>query len=143
MFKVNNKNTRTFPAEQLHLLRSGVLIVILWTYLTPCSSVFIVNFEHVIAGCVIMIIYTISYKKTDRWLLRVLRVDIQVLRVDRRVLQMNKRMDRLALREAKRVLWVDKRVLRVEKRVKRVLRVVERVLWVTRRLLQVTRWVLR
>ena len=50
MFKVNNKNTRTFPAEQLHLLRSGVLIVILWTYLTPCSSVFIVNFEHVIAS---------------------------------------------------------------------------------------------
>ena len=33
MFKVNNKDTRTT----------------LWTYFTPCSSFFIVNFEHVIA----------------------------------------------------------------------------------------------
>ena len=35
MFKVNNKDTRTTPMP---------------TYFTPCSSVFIANFEHVIAG---------------------------------------------------------------------------------------------
>ena len=35
MFKVNNKDTRTTP---------------MLTYFTPCSSVFIVIFEHVIAG---------------------------------------------------------------------------------------------
>ena len=33
MFEVNNKDTRTTP-----------------TYFTPCSSVSIVNFEHVISG---------------------------------------------------------------------------------------------
>ena len=35
MLKVNNKDTRMTPME---------------TYSTPCSSVSIVNFEHVIAG---------------------------------------------------------------------------------------------
>ena len=34
MFKVNNKNTRTMCGA----------------YFTPCSSVYIVDFEHVIAG---------------------------------------------------------------------------------------------
>ena len=34
MFKVNNKDTRTTPLA----------------YFTPCSSVSIVNFKHVIAG---------------------------------------------------------------------------------------------
>ena len=33
MFKVNNKDTRTY-----------------WTYFTPCSSDSIANFEHIIAG---------------------------------------------------------------------------------------------
>ena len=36
MYKVNNKDTRTTPMA----------------YFTPCSSVSIVNFEHVIAGWV-------------------------------------------------------------------------------------------
>ena len=36
MFKVNNKDTRTTPASL--------------TQLTPCSSVFVVKFEQVIAG---------------------------------------------------------------------------------------------
>ena len=42
MFKVNNKDTRTTP------------VVSFWCLSTPCSSVSIVNFEHVIAswdGC--------------------------------------------------------------------------------------------
>ena len=38
MFKVNKKYTRTTTLA-------------LWTYFTPCSSVSIVSFEHVIAGC--------------------------------------------------------------------------------------------
>ena len=38
MFKVNNKDTRTTYTRM--------------TYFTPCSSVSIVNFEHVIAGWV-------------------------------------------------------------------------------------------
>ena len=36
MFKVNNKDTRT-------------TIFLLWAYFTPCSSVSVVNFEHVAA----------------------------------------------------------------------------------------------
>ena len=43
MFKVNNKDTRTTPWR-----RSGVFIVN-FQHFTPCSSVSIVNFEHVIA----------------------------------------------------------------------------------------------
>ena len=39
MFKVDNKDTRT-----------TLFIVLLITYFTPCSSVSIVNFEHVIAS---------------------------------------------------------------------------------------------
>ena len=41
MFKINNKVTGDWR-------RSGNFK--LWTYFTPCSSVSIVNFEHVIAG---------------------------------------------------------------------------------------------
>ena len=37
MFSVNNKDTRKMP------------MAILWTYSTPCSSISIVNFEHVTA----------------------------------------------------------------------------------------------
>ena len=37
MFKVNNKDTRKTSLASL-------------AYITPCSSVSIVNFEHVIAG---------------------------------------------------------------------------------------------
>ena len=40
MFKVHNKDTRC---------RSGVFIVNFGKYLTPCSTVSIVNFKHVIA----------------------------------------------------------------------------------------------
>ena len=40
MLKVNNKDTRTTPMASP------------WTYFTPCSSVSIVNFEHLIAGWV-------------------------------------------------------------------------------------------
>ena len=42
MFKVNNKDTRK--------RRSGVFIVNLNIYITPCSSVSIVNFEQVNGG---------------------------------------------------------------------------------------------
>ena len=45
MFKVSNKGTRTTQAWR----RSGAFIVN-FEYLTPCSSVSSVNFEHVIAG---------------------------------------------------------------------------------------------
>ena len=55
LLKVNNRNSRT---------RCGICSELtiktlerrqwrqLWTYFTPCSSVSIVNFEHVIAGWV-------------------------------------------------------------------------------------------
>ena len=33
--------------------RSGAFIINFWTYFTPCFSVSIVNFEHVIAGWVV------------------------------------------------------------------------------------------
>ena len=42
MFKVNNKETRTTPMALF-----WCLYCYLWTYFTPCSSVSIVNFEHV------------------------------------------------------------------------------------------------
>ena len=44
MFKVNNENTKTTPMASFWCFYWE-----LWTYFTPCSSVFIVNFEHVIA----------------------------------------------------------------------------------------------
>ena len=44
MFKVNNKNTKATPMASVWCLYWE-----LWTYFTPCSSVFIVNFENVIA----------------------------------------------------------------------------------------------
>ena len=40
VFKVNNEDTRV----------SFWCLYILWTYFKPYSSVFIVNFEHIIAG---------------------------------------------------------------------------------------------
>ena len=47
MFKGNNKDTKTTP------LASYFIFHILYrTYFTPCSSVSIVNFEHVIANWV-------------------------------------------------------------------------------------------
>ena len=49
MFKVNNKDTRTTPFASFWCLYCQ-----LWTYFTLCSSVSIVNFEHVIAGWVII-----------------------------------------------------------------------------------------
>ena len=60
MFKVNSRNTRTrcetfskltIKAPEGRLWRrSGVFIVNFETYFTHCSSVYIVNFEHVVAG---------------------------------------------------------------------------------------------
>ena len=47
--KVKNKNIRTRCEICCFLCRFGVFIVNL-TYLTLCSSVSIVNFQHVIAG---------------------------------------------------------------------------------------------
>ena len=41
MFKVDNKDTRT---------TSSYFTYNITTYFTPCASVYIVNFEHVIAG---------------------------------------------------------------------------------------------
>ena len=59
MFKVNNRNTRTRcetcskltvkTPERCQWRRSGVSIVN-FKHFTPCSSVSIVYFEHVIAG---------------------------------------------------------------------------------------------
>ena len=58
LFKVNNRNTRTMceicskliikAKEQCQSFRC--FYYQLWTYFTPCSSVCIVSFEHVIAG---------------------------------------------------------------------------------------------
>ena len=45
MLKVNNKNTRSTPR-----LRFGAFIVTFWTYFTRCSSVYIVNFEHILVA---------------------------------------------------------------------------------------------
>ena len=50
MFKVNNKNTTTRCEICSKLTIKTVVLVCLlltWTYFTPCSSVFIVNFEQV------------------------------------------------------------------------------------------------
>ena len=41
MFKVNNKETRTTPGVALESL------LLTLKYFTPCSSVYIVKFEHV------------------------------------------------------------------------------------------------
>ena len=49
MFKVNNEDTRTMP-----LASFWDLYCYFWTYFTSCSSIFIVNFEHVNAGWVII-----------------------------------------------------------------------------------------
>ena len=60
MFKVNNKNRRTIcevcskltikTPERRQWRRSGVFIVNSGTYIKPCSSVSIVNFEQVNAS---------------------------------------------------------------------------------------------
>ena len=46
MFKVNNENIRTTSMTSFWCFHCK-----LWTYFTPFSSVSIVNFQHVIAGC--------------------------------------------------------------------------------------------
>ena len=46
MFKVNNKDNKTKPLVSFWCLSTQ-----LWTYFTPCSSVAVVNFEHVDADC--------------------------------------------------------------------------------------------
>ena len=63
MFKVNNGNIRTRcgicskltikTRERRNWRRSGVFIINFGTYFTPCSSVFIVNFEQVNTGWVV------------------------------------------------------------------------------------------
>ena len=60
MFKVNNRNTTTRckicsnltmqTPEWRQWCRSCVYICCLWTYFAPCSSVSIVNFQHVNAS---------------------------------------------------------------------------------------------
>ena len=54
MFKVNNGKTRT-RCEICSKLSKKIpvkyLYCLLWTYVTPCSGVSIVNFEQVNAGC--------------------------------------------------------------------------------------------
>ena len=52
LFKVNNRNTRT---------RTTPLAYFTLTYFTPCSSVSIVNFEQVNAGCDIAFYSPVSY----------------------------------------------------------------------------------
>ena len=56
MFKVNN------TPERRQWRDSGVFIVNFETYFTPCSSVSIVNFQHVIAGWVSKEIQPISHQ---------------------------------------------------------------------------------
>ena len=60
MFKVNNKDTRTTPLASFWCLYCYFL-----TYSTPCSSVFVVNFEHAIASWVCA---KFSGKIFDKWL---------------------------------------------------------------------------
>ena len=50
MFKVNNKDTKTTAMAFWNSRRFGVLIVNFERISHLCSSVSIVNFEHVIAG---------------------------------------------------------------------------------------------
>ena len=58
MFKVNNKDTRMTPWRL-----SVVFIVNILTYFTFCSSVFIVNFEHVIIGWgMVVLVLILMYK---------------------------------------------------------------------------------
>ena len=47
VFKVNNKDARTTPMAFLRCL-----YCLLWTYFTPCSSVSIVNFQHIITWAI-------------------------------------------------------------------------------------------
>ena len=74
LLKVNNRNNRTRceiyskstkTPEQRHWRRSGVIIVNFETYFTPCSKVYIVNFQHVIAGCERWIFFTST--KQNHW----------------------------------------------------------------------------
>ena len=53
LLKVNNRNSKTRCK--------------LWTYFTPCSSVSIVNFEHVIAGWEVSL-PLIAYIESSEWL---------------------------------------------------------------------------
>ena len=55
LFKINNRNTRTGwkICSKLTIKTPEwcwCLFYQIWTYFTPCSSVYIVNIEHVIAG---------------------------------------------------------------------------------------------
>ena len=50
MFKVNNKDTKTTPMVFWNSRRFGAFIVNFEHISHLCSSVSIVNFEHVIAG---------------------------------------------------------------------------------------------
>ena len=54
MFKVNDKDTKTTPIASFWCFYCE-----LGTYFTPCSSVSIVNFEHVTAGWVISLTYIV------------------------------------------------------------------------------------
>ena len=53
MLKDNNRNTRTRCEICSELtIKIPVFLLLTLTYFTPCSTVSIVNFEHVIAGSV-------------------------------------------------------------------------------------------
>ena len=56
LLKVNNRNTRTWC--EIYSKLTTETPTSFWTYLTPCSSVSIVNFEHVIADWVSPIVFT-------------------------------------------------------------------------------------
>ena len=65
LFKVDIRKTKTSceicskftlkTPEQRHWRLSGVFILLFRTYLTPCSSVSVINFEHVNTGWVLLI----------------------------------------------------------------------------------------
>ena len=75
MFKVNNKDTRVLP-----LTLFWVLYCLLWTYFTSYYSIFIVNFEHVIAAWIAIIRFFPNISGfcpilgTIPWILTVLRL---------------------------------------------------------------------
>ena len=61
MLKVNNRNNR----RRCEICSK---LTILWTYFTPCFSVSIVNFEHVIAGWVLTSIFSQIFCRHFSWI---------------------------------------------------------------------------
>ena len=66
MFKVNNRNTRA-RSEKLFKVNNKDTCCLywkIWTFFTPCSSVSIVNFEQLNAGCDIRF-FAINHGRAD------------------------------------------------------------------------------